>query len=72
MGCFIELILLGLTQPVTEMSTRNVSWSKGGKCTGLTTLPPSCTYYLDILGASTCRSPKDVFWPVLDSFTELV
>ena len=34
---------LRLTQPVTEMSTRNISWgSKGSRCTGLTTLPPSC------------------------------
>jgi len=34
---------LGLTQPLTEMSTRNVSWrGKGGRCVGLTTLPPSC------------------------------
>ena len=26
----------------TEMSTRNISWGKGGRCVGLTTLPPSC------------------------------
>ena len=33
---------LGLTQPLTEMSTRNISWvGKGGRCLGLTTLPPS-------------------------------
>ena len=32
---------LGLTQPLTEMSTRNISLgSKGGRCVGLTTLPP--------------------------------
>jgi len=31
------------TQPLTEMSTRNISWEvKGGRCVGLTTLPPSC------------------------------
>jgi len=30
---------LGLTQPLTEMSTRNISWGgKGGRCIGLTTL----------------------------------
>ena len=28
---------LGLTQPLTEMSTREISW---GRCVGLTTLPP--------------------------------
>jgi len=34
---------LGLTQPLTEMITRNISWGgKGGRCIGLTTLPPSC------------------------------
>jgi len=32
---------LGLTQPLTEMSTRNISWGKGGRCVGLTILPPS-------------------------------
>jgi len=34
---------LGLTQLLTEMSTRNISWGdKGGRCVGLTTLAPSC------------------------------
>jgi hypothetical protein len=32
----------GSTQLPTEMSTRNISWGKGGQCVGLTTLPPSC------------------------------
>jgi hypothetical protein len=32
---------LGLTLPLTEISTRNISWGKGGRCLGLT-LPPSC------------------------------
>jgi len=35
-------MVLGLTQPLTEMSTRNISWGdKGGRCVGLKTLPPS-------------------------------
>ena len=38
-------MVLGLTQLLTEMSTRNVSWGggggRGGLCVGLTTLPPS-------------------------------
>jgi len=34
---------LGSTQPLTEMSTRNISWGKGGRCVRLPTLPPSCT-----------------------------
>ena len=33
---------LGSTQPLTEMSTRRISWGKGGLCVRLTTLPPSC------------------------------
>jgi len=33
---------LGSTQPLTEMSTRNIYWGKGGRCVRLTTLPPSC------------------------------
>jgi hypothetical protein len=37
------------TQPLTEMSTRNISWgSKGGRCVGLTTLPHSCADCLEI------------------------
>jgi len=39
---------LGLTQPLTEINTRNISWGKGGWCVGLTTLPPSCTDCLEI------------------------
>ena len=39
---------LGSTQPLTEMSTRNISWGKGGRCVGLTTLPPSCGNCLEI------------------------
>jgi len=38
---------LGLTQPLTEMSTRNISGGKGGWCVGLT-LPPSCADCLEI------------------------
>jgi len=33
---------LGSTQPLTEMSTRCISWGKGGRCVRLTTLPQSC------------------------------
>jgi len=32
----------GLTRPLTEMSTRIFPGGKGGRCVGLTTLPPSC------------------------------
>jgi hypothetical protein len=37
---------LGLTQSLTEMSTRNNSW--GVKGVGLTTLPPPCADFLKI------------------------
>ena len=36
------------TQPLTEMSTRNISWGKGGQCIGLTNLPLSCADSLEI------------------------
>jgi hypothetical protein len=39
---------LGSTQPPTGMSTRNISWGKGGRCVGLTTLPLSCADCLKI------------------------
>ena len=32
---------LGLTQSLTEMSTRSISWGKSGRCVRLTTLPSS-------------------------------
>ena len=38
-------VAVGSTQPLTEMSTRNISW-----CVGLTTLPPSCADCLEIWG----------------------
>jgi len=40
---------LGSTQPLTGMSTRNISGGKDGRCVGLTTLPPSCAHCLEIL-----------------------
>jgi hypothetical protein len=39
---------LGSAQPLTKMNTRNISWGKGGRCVGPTTLPPSCADYLKI------------------------
>jgi len=44
-GCTVAL---GLTQSLTEMSTRNISRGKGGRCVRLTTLPPSCTDCLEM------------------------
>jgi len=43
----VRIMALGLTQPLPEMSTRNISW--GVKtCVGLTNLPPSCDNCLEI------------------------
>jgi len=40
---------LGLTQPLTEMSTSSISWGgKRGPCVGLTNLPHLCAGCLDI------------------------
>jgi hypothetical protein len=44
-GCTMAL---GSTQPLTEMSTRNITWGEGGRCVGLTTLLPSCADCLKI------------------------
>ena len=42
-------VALGSTQPLTEMSTGNISWGvKSGRCVVLTTLPPSCADCLAI------------------------
>jgi hypothetical protein len=49
---------LGSTQPLTEMSS-------GGRCVGLTTLPPSHADCLEILGASTLCSRKGLSRPVM-------
>jgi hypothetical protein len=39
---------LGSTQPLKEMSARNISWGKGGRCVRLRALPPSCADCLKI------------------------
>jgi hypothetical protein len=57
---------MGSTQPPTEMSTRNLSWGgKGGRCVGLTTLPPSCADCLKNQGASTSWIPRGLPRPVM-------
>ena len=40
-GIFFSHNLAGRAQLLTEMSTRNISWGKGNRCIGLTTLSPS-------------------------------
>jgi hypothetical protein len=41
-------MVLGLTQPLTEMSTRNISCGLKSRCIGLTILPPSFADCLEI------------------------
>ena len=49
---------LGLTQPLTEMSKRNISrWGKGCRYAGLTTVAPSCADCLEI-GSLNLREPS--------------
>jgi hypothetical protein len=49
---------LGSTQPLTEMSTRNLPGVKSCRCTGQTTLPPSTSQMPENVGASTSYNPK--------------
>jgi hypothetical protein len=69
-GCTVTL---GLTQPLTEMSKRNISWGvKGGRCVGLTTLPPSWADFLERLGVSNSWNPHVVSRPVLGLLCRLI
>ena len=57
---------LGLTQPLTEVSTKNISWGggKGGQCIQLT-LPPSCVNCLEIWEPQTSWNPLGLSRPVM-------
>jgi hypothetical protein len=47
----IRTVVLGSTEPIREMSTRIISLGgKGGRCVGLTSLPPSPADCLEIRG----------------------
>jgi hypothetical protein len=67
---------MGSTQPLTEMSTRNLpGWGGGGvksdRRVGLTTLPPSVSWMSENVGASTSRNPKGLHGLYRDNFTLL-
>ena len=71
-GCFIDkpsgrTMALGLTQPLTEMSTRNISRGEGGRkdggYLGLTTLPPSYADSLEVLVALTSWNTQGLSRP---------
>ena len=62
-------IALGVTQPLTEMGTRNISWGgKGGRCVGLTNLPPSyadCLEIWELQPPGTLRACPGLSWDCL-------
>ena len=39
---------LGSSQPLRDVSTRNIPWDKGGRCIGLTNLPLSYAFCHEI------------------------
>ena len=54
------------TQPLTEINTTNdFLGCKGGRCVGLTVLPPSCADCLGILGTSAFWIPQGLSRPVM-------
>jgi hypothetical protein len=53
-----RIMALGSTQPLTEMSTRNLPGGKKRPGVGLTTLPQSVSRISENVGASTSRNPK--------------
>jgi hypothetical protein len=56
---------LEYTQPLTEMSTRNIPGGKGGRYVRLTTLPHPCDDCLKIWIASTSWNPQGLPRPVM-------
>jgi hypothetical protein len=46
------------------MSTRGISWGKGGQCVELTTLTPSCDDSLEIQRVSNSWNPMGLPMPV--------
>jgi len=50
-----------LIQSLKETSNKNISWGKGGRCLGLTTLPPSCADFHETCDAE----PPGTLWDSL-------
>ena len=64
---FDRTMALDLTQPLTEMSTRNISWGvKCGRCAGLTTLPSSCAHCLEIWKPQSSWNPQGLSRHVME------
>jgi hypothetical protein len=64
-----RIIALGSTQPLTEMSTRNLLGIKRDQGAEPTTLPPSMSRMSENVGASTSCSPKGLHGLYRDNFT---
>jgi hypothetical protein len=60
---------LGSTQPLTEMSTRNLPGGKKRPARRLANLPPSVSRMSENVGASTSRNPKGLHGLYRDNFT---
>jgi hypothetical protein len=66
LGFFIELILPATTCPWGRLSlkrkggTRDISWDVGGRCTGLTTLPPTCSECLKTPGLTLPETQETI------------
>jgi hypothetical protein len=64
---FIDLIFWPLNGPGLDSASNTNEYQesflgdKGGRCVGLTTLPPSCVDCLEILGASTSWTLKGLY-----------
>ena len=58
---------LGSTQPLTEMSTRKISWGKGGRCIKLTTLPTSCAVFMKSGNINFLESSRPAFFKLFSS-----
>jgi hypothetical protein len=68
---------LGSKERLTEISTRDISRAggKGGRCVGLTTLPPSCADYLEVWEpqpSGTLRASPGLYRGNLPFLMELV
>jgi hypothetical protein len=59
---------LGSTQPLTEMSTRDLPGVKSGWRVGLTILPPSVSRMHENVGALTSHNPKGLQGLYRDNF----
>jgi hypothetical protein len=63
-----RIMALGSTQPLKEMSTRNLPGGKSGRRIGLTTLPPTVSRMSENVGALTSLSPKGLLGLYRDNF----